>query len=479
MGYVLDHEGKPYAKLFEDISAIPRGSYKEQAIADFIVGFAENLGLEYTRDDFNNVVIKKPASLGYESHETVMLQGHTDMIWQKRPGSTFDFETQPIDLIVKDGWLMAKETTCGSDDGVAVAYMLAILAEKDWKHPPLECVFTTAEEAGLIGVQKLDFSQLKARKMISMDGNLEGTSLMLSGGGCYGDFERTVQLEKNNDPVLSIQVEGLTGGHSGSAMNREGANAFKILARILHYIGKEADFRLVDMEGGSISVIPTKARVRAAIARHDIDKAKEIAERVIKDVKFEHKESDPGIALYLETEESAGTVVSKDDSDKMTDLMHLLYSGMMNRSPMFDNIPLTSANLEMAWIEGNKAIVRYKPKSALNSKMLDQSEQASMLGELLGFEFNVWNCFFGHSIADGSPLFNVYKEVYCELTGKELQAVGAHYGCEIGTFLEKMPWLDVILVIATHYDAHTPDERLDIESFDRNYVILKMILERV
>ena len=146
MNYVLDHTGKPYAKLFEDISAIPRGSFKEEKIADFVCNFAKDLGLEYTRDSANNIIVRKPASPGYEAHEVVMLQGHMDMIWNKRPDSTFDFEHEGIKLkVTDDGFLMAEETTCGSDDGVAIAYMLAILQDKSLEHPELECVFTTAE----------------------------------------------------------------------------------------------------------------------------------------------------------------------------------------------------------------------------------------------------------------------------------------------------------------------------------------------
>ena len=229
MKYVLDHTGKPYAKLFEDISAIPRGSFQEEKIADFVCSFAKDLGLSYTRDEANNIVVRKPATPGYEDHEVVMLQGHMDMIWNKRPGSTFDFETEGIKLMVTDdGYLMAEETTCGSDDGVAVAYMLAILQDKALAHPELECVFTTAEEPGLYGVQKFDCSQLKARKYVSMDGNLEGTSLLVAAGGANGRFTKRFQRQPQNAAQLTIRVHGLTGAHI-QFQERQLANAIKTI----------------------------------------------------------------------------------------------------------------------------------------------------------------------------------------------------------------------------------------------------------
>ena len=203
MNYVLDYQGKPYRKIFEDISQIPRGSFKEEKIAAYVVQWAKDRGLRFHEDDHHNVIVYKDATPGYESHTPVMLQGHMDMIWAKRPGSTFDFETQPIELVEKDGYLMARETTCGSDDGVAVAYMLAILDDKELRHPALECVFTTAEEAGCVGAMYVDASLLHAKKMISMDGNTEGTTLVMTAGAINGSFEKPVHRQPAGKRTVS------------------------------------------------------------------------------------------------------------------------------------------------------------------------------------------------------------------------------------------------------------------------------------
>lgn len=480
MKYVLNHEGKPYAKLFEDISAIPRGSFKEEKIADFVCQFAEDLGLAYTRDSAHNVVIRKPATPGYEDHDTVMLQGHMDMIWAKRPGSTFDFENEGLKFIVTDdGYLMAEETTCGSDDGVAVAYMLAILQDKTLQHPELECVFTTAEEPGLYGVQNFDCSQLKAKKYISMDGNLEGTSLMIAAGAANGRYSKEFVREDASDYAeLTIHVHGLTGAHVQFA-ERQLANAIKVTARIIYYIRKELPCRLISLDGGSQTTFPTSCTGRIALAAADAERAMEIARRVIGEVKFEHKESDPGMTLDLTTADAASPAMPEDVTRAVITLLHLLPNGMIDASLVYPNLPISSMCVETIETRDDMITWFYRPTSAITSKMLDLDEQSRLLGELFGIKYEVENYFYGHCVEPGSPLYQVYDQVWFEQNGEHIRPIGAHYGNEIGFFLRKMPWLDMILLVATHYQAHTPDEKLDLASFDRCYNCLVEILRRV
>lgn len=480
MSYVLDHQGKPYAKLFEDISAIPRGSFKEDKIADFVEGFAQKLGLEYSRDKMHNIVIVKPATPGYEDHETVMLQGHMDMIWAKTPGSNFKFETDPLDFVIKDGYLMARETTCGSDDGVAIAYMLAVLQDNTLKHPRLECVFTTAEEPGIYGALAFDCSQLKARKYISMDGNLEGTSLLITSGGTNGDCIREYRREElPGQAALLIDISGLTGGHAQVSQNKELANAVKILARILYHIRKELAIRLIRIDGGSVTTIANFASAKIALAPQDIDRAVAIAERVFQEIRVEHKDSDPHMALKIERFAQAEPALDAESGNAVITLLYLQPVGLVNSSLVFPGVPITSLALEVLATEENRVIWRYKPQSAHKSKFLDMEEQIRLLSEMCGVSYVPNSRYFGHNIEPGTPFYQVYDEVWCELTGEHIYPIGAHYGNEIGTFLERMPYLDVILLVATHYDAHTPNERLDLASFDRCYEALVKILERV
>lgn len=479
MNYVLDHEGKPYAKLFEDISAIPRGSFKEGRIADFVCEFAQNLGLSYTRDAVHNVVVYKPASPGYEDHDTVMLQGHMDMIWAKRPGTDFDFETQGIRLMVKDDFLMAEDTTCGSDDGVAVAYMLAVLQDNSLRHPPLECVFTTAEEPGLYGVQNFDCSQLKARKYINMDGNLEGTSLLVAAGAANGRFTKDFQREAvPGCAQLGIQIHGLTGAHI-QFQERQLANAIKVAARILYYIQKELPARLISIDGGSITTIPISCTAKLAVAPEDLEAAKQIARRVTDEVRFEHKESDPNLALELSETPCAEPAMPMEVSKAVISLLHLLPTGLVDLSLVFPGLPISSFSLETIDTSEGQITWFYRPTSAITSKMLDMDEQTRMLAQLYGVNYTVENYFYGHCVEAGSPLYQLFDQVWFEQNGEHIKPIGAHYGNEIGFFLRNMPWLDMILLVATHYQAHTPDEKLDLASFDRCYRCLVELLRRL
>ena len=479
MKYVLDHTGKPYAKLFEDISAIPRGSFKEEKIADFVCSFAADLGLEYHRDEANNIVVRKPASPGFEDHEVVMLQGHMDMIWNKRPGSTFDFEHEGIQLVVRDGFLMAEETTCGSDDGVAVAYMLAVLQDRTLKHPPLECVFTTAEEPGLYGVEHFDCSQLKARKYINMDGNLEGTSLLVAAGAANGRFTKSFRREEAGAYTeLTIHVHGLTGAHV-QYQERQLANAIKVAARILYYIQKAVPYRLISIDGGSITTIPTSCTAKIALAGADLKAAKKIAEKIFQEVTFEHKESDPGMRLDLSSCQSTASVVPEDAGNAIVSLLYMLPFGLVDTSLVFPNLPISSYSLETIDTSETAITWFYRPTSAITSKLLDMDEHTRILAELYGVDYQVENYFYGHCVEGGSPLYQVYDEVWFEQNGEHIRPIGAHYGNEIGFFLRNMPWLDMILLVPTHYQAHTPDEKLDLASFDRCYRCLVEILARI
>lgn len=480
MKYVLDHTGKPYAKLFEDISAIPRGSFKEEKIADFVCNFARDLGLEYTRDSANNVVVRKPATPGYEDHEVVMLQGHMDMIWNKRPGSTFDFENEGLKLkVTDDGFLMAEETTCGSDDGVAVAYMLAILQDKTLEPPELECVFTTAEEPGLYGVQKFDCSQLKARKYVSMDGNLEGTSLLIAAGAANARFTKRFQRETLEGAAeLSIRVHGLTGAHV-QFQERQLANAIKTAVRMVYYIRKEVPCRLVSLDGGSVTTIPVDCTARIALAPEHMAKAEEIARRVLDEVKFEHKESDPSMTLTLSQQAHSAPAIPEEVTDKVITLLHLLPAGLVDTSLVFPGLPISSFSLETIETSDDSITWFYRPTSAITSKMLDMDEQSRLLAQLFDVEYEVENYFYGHNVEANTPFYNVFDEVWFEQNGEHIRPIGAHYGNKIGFFLRNMPWLDMILLVATHYQAHTPDEKLDLASFDRCYRCLVEILRRV
>ena len=237
--------------FFEEISAIPRGSGNEQGISDFLVKFAQDRGLWVYQDEAHNVIIKKGGSKGAEDRPAVMLQGHLDMVCEKVAGVEHDFEKEGIDLVVKDGVLTANGTTLGSDNGVAVALMMMVLDDEDIVHPPVECVFTTEEEVGLNGARALDKSQISARTMINMDSEEEGMATISCAGGLRIECTRPITRETAAGTLLSIEISGLKGGHSGTDIDKERQNAIRVMARVIYQLMKNTNGKLVSFDGGN------------------------------------------------------------------------------------------------------------------------------------------------------------------------------------------------------------------------------------
>ena len=248
---ITGYEPEKLFHFFEEISAIPRGSGNEKGISDYLVKFAKDRGLEVIQDDAYNVVIKKAGSRGAEDHAPVMLQGHMDMVCEKRAGVEHDFEKDGLDLIIRDGRLTANGTTLGGDNGVAVALMLMVLDDDEIEHPPVECVFTTEEEVGLNGAKALDKSVLKARTMINMDSEDEGVATVSCAGGLRVQFTKEIQRTTVQGSLLTLKVEGLLGGHSGQDIDKERQNADLLMARMIQRLLKETKGQLVSFNGGT------------------------------------------------------------------------------------------------------------------------------------------------------------------------------------------------------------------------------------
>ena len=310
---VLNHD-IPHQKYFEELSRIPRASYKEEACADYLVEFAKAHGLEYKRDELHNVIIYKPASAGYEDHGAVILQAHTDMVCEKNADCDHDFDTEPLDLYVEDGILRARGTTLGADDGMGCAYMLAML-EMDLPSPALECVFTVQEEVGLIGAFALKAEDFKAKRYINLDfgGGGIGTCTTSAGGEMIG-LRKPVEFEECDAPAYRLFVTGLKGGHSGGCINRELGNALKICARILKEISGSCDLRIVKLDGGlKNNAIPREceAIIASTAKEEDIRIAYDVMTAKIRnEIKFQ----EPDFAVTLEPAE--GNLAICEESGK-------------------------------------------------------------------------------------------------------------------------------------------------------------------
>lgn len=479
MSYILNHDGKPYLKFFEDIAAIPHGSFNEAAIAQYVCDFAEKHNLKYQIDDMKNIVIWKPATPGYEDHPPVSLQGHMDMVCEKAPGVEHDFEKDPLKLRVVDGFLMATDTTLGADDGVAVALMMALLESDDYQHPELECIFTVSEEPGVIGASAFDCSILKAKKMIGLDGLTEGTSTVLTSGVIHGDFKFPAEWEAAAGTAFELKIFGLNGGHGGNNMIKEQANAIKMMARALSYMKDQFPVKIADFKGGTIrNGIAEECNACIVVDEKNGAAAKDIFLGVINDVKKEHAVSDPGIDASFAPCDLPEKVLTEKVGYGIVDFLFLLPTGAFMRSLKYKDLPIASRNLGNISVGEAEIIVGYMHRNTHTSMLNDFLKYSEQLCGIYGGTFEAAAKYPGYEIEPGSPLYQIWNDVYKKYSGKDIEPEAVHYGTDTGTFVERIEGLDVIVMSPIIMDPHRPTERLDLASFDRTYQYLKDILEK-
>ena len=483
MVYVMNNEGKPWRKYFEDVSAIPHGSFDEERISEYLVNFAKERGLWHYRDEIWNVIIKKPASPGYEDHPPVMLQAHTDMVCEKTPGSTFDFEKDSLELYVKDGWLMAKDTTLGADNTNGLCYMLAVLDDNSLKHPPIEAFFSVQEEVGIGGPRYVDYSLFKSKKLINFDMMIEGATLLATGNVVGGTFKKSLATKPNKDVfAYQLHIGGLFGGHGAVNIINEQCNAIKSSARIMSRIMKEFKFNIVDYKGGrhpQKNNIPTDAYVTFTCESDNFKKLKEIAAEVEANLKIEHEISDPN--LYVELKEvEAPKVVFDDISTKgIVEILLALPTGMFMRSRKIEDFPVGSRNMGTLFIENNQLHIGYMFRAAFKSIIADAMDQTLTVAEKFGAVYDEEYRYSGTYDSPDTPLKKLYAEVYKEDTGKDLVYLYSHGGTDVGTIVDNIPGMDNVAFGPNTEDIHRPGERVEIESLDRLYGHLITMLERL
>lgn len=480
MKYILNHEGKPYLKFFEDIAAIPHGSYNEKAISDYIVEFAKSRNLWYIQDEKYNVLIKKPATPGYEDHEPIILQGHMDMVCEKVPGSGHDFEKDPLQLYVEDGWLKARNTTLGADNGVAVAYILAILDEEELQHPDLECVLNVSEEPGVYGAIAFNTAQLKGKKFIGLDGCTEGTSTILTTGVIGGSFFKELQWEDSVKDTYEIKIWGLTAGHGGGNIGKEQANAIKAMFRILYYIHSEVGLNIAYVRGGTIrNAIAEECEAVISIDGKMKNRVFEIFDRCRKQEIEEHKISDPNIDMSFKKVSGYTRMLTDACTKDIIEFVYLTPSGALMRSLVYEGLPISSRNMGTIDIAPDGRVeLSYLFRCVNFGQLVDLLEQGVLLAGIYGFTFDEQCRYSGYEVEPGRPLYNTYAEVYKEMSGQGLLYEIVHYGTDAGTYAERIPDLDIIVISPTIIDVHRPTERLDLASFHRAYQYLKGVLER-
>ena len=345
---VLDNlQPKLVFKYFEEISQIPRGSGNEKGVSDYLLNFGKSLGLESIQDEALNIIIKKPATKGYENAPTVILQGHMDMVCEKNKGTNHDFEKDPLKLRIVDDYIYATDTTLGADNGIAVAYAMAILASDDVMHPALEVLITTDEETGMSGAMAVSPEHINGKILINLDNEEEGYLLVSCAGGIRTKGKLPVtREERTNGKAMQIKISGLKGGHSGMDIIKERGNSNKILGRILKHLLNNVQYSLCEMNGGSKNnAIPREAEAVIMVADGDLVKAKELVLEFAKLVKNELKAQDAGLNIEVQEVAAVSKVFTKESTEKAVNLLYLYPSGINSKSTEIEGLVESSTNL--------------------------------------------------------------------------------------------------------------------------------------
>lgn len=470
-------------KYFSEISKIPRGSGNEKAISDYLLNFGKSLGLESIQDDANNIIIKKPATKGYENAPTVIIQGHMDMVCEKNKDKVHDFTKDPIELVVKDDYIYANGTTLGADDGIAVAYAMAILDSNNIAHPALEVLITTDEEAGMSGAMALSPEHISGKIVLNLDNEEEGKLLVSCAGGIRTKSLIKIQLEDKKEATkgFSIEVKGLKGGHSGMEIHLGKGNSNKIIGRILKNISNELSFNLISIEGGSKNnAIPREASAVISINENDEDKLLEIVSNLTKDLKNEFATKDPGLLINIsETTLKNNKVLSNEITQNVVNLLYMYPNGVNTESADIKGLIESSTNLGVVSMNDNEVEFDSAVRSSVFSLREDIVEKIKCITELLGGEFSSNAGYPEWPYKADSKIREICKDVFKRMYNKEPEIVAIHAGVECGLFKEKLGDLDMISFGPDLYDVHTPNEHMSISSVERCYEYLLEVLKEI
>ncbi len=479
---ITGYEPAKLFHYFEEISAIPRESGNEKQISDYLVAFAKDHVLWVYQDDVHNVIIKKAASAGAEDKSAVMLQGHIDMVCDKLGSVEHDFTKDGIDLVVTDGVLTANGTTLGADNGIAVALMLTVLDDDSLAHPALECVFTTDEESGLVGAETLDKSQIDARTMINLDSEEEGVATVSCAGGVVVTYTRPITREHKSGSVLTLEISGLLGGHSGADIHLERGNGNLIMARIVERLMIAGEPALVSFNGGTKdNAINRECKAELVYADHAAAEAgAELAREIAAKVAAELETYDPGFTCDVAIADDAEVeAINEDTALAFVRAIRLAPNGVMRRNLAADGAVDVSSNIGVVATSDDEAKILLSPRSSITSLQEEFKDRLQTLADVLGFDAKFEYEYPGWSYAEHSPVRDVFLESYRELFDTELRIESIHAGLECGLFAEALDGLDAIAVGPTLKDVHTPDESMELASSERFYTLLVDVLKRL
>lgn len=463
--------------FFEDISAIPRGSGHNDKIKEYCEDFAKQRNLKYISDDAGNVIIFKEASKDCKSTEPVIIQGHLDMVWEKDDTCNINFETDGLELAVDGDFVYAKGTTLGGDDGIAVAMCLALLDSDDICHPPLEIVFTADEEIGMLGAVALDFSPLKSKRMINLDSEAEGTLWVSCAGGVRTDISLSVDYEENKNDAYRIAVSGLHGGHSGAEIHKGYANANKVMGRVLGLLREKADFRLFEINGGTMDNAITRDCV--CVIKSETEDIINMISDIYNEICVDYKSADPDIMISVVKTECDGRSMTSASTEKAINLLNELPSGVIAMSKEIEGLVETSLNIGILKTEGDKIIYSFAVRSGVDGERDKLAARLQSIADKYSCSARFYSEYPAWEYKKESQLREIMSSLYKEMYDTEMTVTAIHAGLECGLFCGKIKGLDCVSFGPDMFDIHTPKERLSISSTERMWKFLLRVLENI
>lgn len=479
MGVLDGKKPEKVFQFFEEIAGIPHGSGNVERISNYLVEFAKERNLKYRQDEKLNVIIWKEGTAGYEESEAVILQGHIDMVAVKTADCEKDMEKEGLDLQVEGDVLSAKGTSLGGDDGIAVAYALAVLDSKDIAHPPIEAVFTVDEEIGLLGATYLDVSDLKGKTLLNMDSEDEGVFTVSCAGGATVECVLPFRTEPISAQIIEIKMDGFAGGHSGVEINKGRANANCAMGRVLLNVFQNVGMRIMAVNGGEKdNAIAKISEAAIAVNPEAVEKAKEIIENIFTEIKEEYESTDPNAKIQMNvTEEGLSEALSGPATLAVIISLVNMPNGIQRMNPEMPDMVQTSLNLGIVRTNEDAVTLSYAVRSSKESEKYFLIEKLRSLTEIFGGEAKVSGAYPGWEYKADSKLRDIAVKAYETLYGEEPVVEGIHAGLECGLFADKIDGLDAISFGPDMGDVHTTDEILSISSTERTWELLLKILE--
>lgn len=461
---------------FEKLCSIPHGSGNTKMISDYLVSYAKELGLRYIQDKWNNVIIFQDGTEGYEDHPPVILQGHMDMVCEKDPDCSICMDTDGLDVTSDGTYVFANGTSLGGDDGIAVAFIMAILADPSIAHPPLEAIITVDEETGMYGAAGVDLSMLKGRRMINMDSEEEGVFTVSCAGGVRGYVHLPVTRRAVYGPCIQLTVERLQGGHSGVEIHKNRANAHKVMGEFLSRVQKLMPLCLTSFTGGTKdNVIPRACSAKLVAMGIGLERINAVAEALQKEIREQYDEPD-AIVRADDVDALGGNALTTEDTVKWIAALNGAPNGVQSWSQDIQGLVQTSLNLGVMTVD-EEVKMTFAVRSSVEQEKHDLEKRLAELAQFYGGSYDRAGDYPAWEYRKNSPLRDTMVSVYQKLSGKEPEVVAIHAGLECGLLGEKLPGLDCVAIGPMILDIHTSRERLDIASTERTWQFLLEVLK--